>query len=373
MGGFPTASVQQSNGDILVSLNQGSMAAVARFLPSGALDKTFGSGGVAKAATSGELVLESSGKIVIGGNATGVNGGNAFAVERLDSNGEPDSTFGTDGVATASSPEEGSIGSEHLLVEPNGKVLAGGYRLVSGRPEKFSGLIIRFNANGTLDTTFGKGGEVNLTASQNEIVDALGLDANGDIFVLDDATAAQTELSPTGAIDASATPATITSSSKGGFETFGSHRDFLADDQSLQAHVVSTSKRGYKAQVQRFSPTGELDSTFADPLFRYNGETSTLGKDPVYEAVVGANGKIVVVGNHHPESTSAGVGSFGVERLDANGELDATFGNGGGVTTNILESDNFYTAVVEPNGDIVAAGLATKGETSEVVLIRYQG
>jgi uncharacterized delta-60 repeat protein len=323
--------------------------------------------------SAGSLALESSGKIVVAGNARAANGATAFGVARFNANGTLDSSFGSGGVAQATSPLEGSIADNAVVVQPNGQILVGGYRLVGGRPERFFGLIMRFDGNGMLDSGFGNGGQVNLTATQDQVVEALGLDASGDIFVLDGATAAQTELRPSGAIDASVTPATITSSSKGGYGTFGGPRDFLSDDQSLEAHAVFTSRHGYKSQVQRFSPTGALDPTFSNPPFRYNGETSVLGRDAAYEVVVGANGKIVVVGNHHPENTSAGVGSFGVERLNANGELDATFGNGGGVTTSLLEVDNFYTAVVEADGDIVAAGLASKGETSEVVLIRYQG
>jgi len=368
VGGFPVATVQQPNGDILVALDQGTTGAVARFLSNGTLDTSFGSGGVAKAATSGEIALESSGKILVAGGANGESG---FTVERLNSNGQPDTTFGTAGVATATSPEEGSVAPNCLLVEPSGKVLLGGYRLVSGRPESLFGFVVRFNANGTLDTAFGKNGQVNLTAAGEGPVDALGLDAHGDIFALD--AAAQTELSPTGSIDASVTPATITSSSKGGFATFGGIREFLPNGKSLEGHAVTTSKRGYEAQIQRFSPAGALDSSFASPLFRYNGETSTLGKDSIDEVVVGANGKIVVVGQHHAENTPAGVGEIGVERIDANGELDTTFGKGGGVTANIAEVNTGYTAVVEPSGDVVVAGLASKGETSHVVLLRYQG
>jgi uncharacterized delta-60 repeat protein len=385
VGGFPTDSLQEPNGDFLVSLDFGASSGVARFLPNGALDTSFGVGGVARATPSevagspiievgaGSLALEASGKIVVAGNARAADGATAFGVARFDANGTLDTTFGGDGVVQATSPLEGSISDNAVLVQPNGQILVGGYRLVGGRPERFFGLIMRFKANGTLDAGFGNAGQVNLTANQDQVVEALGLDASGDIFVLDGATAAQTELSAGGAIDASVTPATITSSSKGGYGVFGGPRVFLSNDQSLVAHAVTTSRRGYKSQVQRFGPTGVLDSTFANPLFRYNGETGVLGKDAVSEVLAGANGKIVAVGNHHPEGTSAGVGSFGVERINANGELDATFGNGGGVTTSLLEVDNFYTAVVEPDGDIVAAGLASKGETSEVVLVRYQG
>jgi uncharacterized delta-60 repeat protein len=387
VGGFPTDSVQLPNGDFLVSLDFGTSSGVARFLPNGALDTSFGVGGVAKATPSpvggspivevgaASLALESSGKIVVAGSARAANGASDFGVARFNANGTLDPSFGSGGVAQATSPLEGSIADNALLVQPNGQILVGGYRLVGGRPERFFGLIMRFNANGTLDAGFGNAGQVNLTATQDQVVEALGLDATGDIFVLDGASAAQTELGPSGSIEASVTPATITSSSKGGYGVFGGPRVFLSNDQSLEAHAVSTSRHGYKAQVQRFSPTGILDPTFSNPPFRYNGETSVLGKDVIAESVVGANGNIVAVGNHHPEGTPAGVGSFGVERLNANGELDTTFGNGGGVTTSLLQVDNFYTAVVEPDGDIVAFGLAANGnfETSEVVLARYLG
>ncbi|MBV8712262.1 MAG: hypothetical protein JOY56_10820 [Solirubrobacterales bacterium] len=160
--GTPVASLLQPNGNILVSLFNGTTATVARFLPSGALDTSFGSGGVAQTAISGsaELGLDGSGKILVESGTGSTSNTLAFVVERLNPNGQPDPTFGSNGVASANSSGKSAT---CLLVQPDGKVLIGGDRIQTGRPEKEFGLIMRFNSDGTLDTAFGNAGQVNLS------------------------------------------------------------------------------------------------------------------------------------------------------------------------------------------------------------------
>jgi uncharacterized delta-60 repeat protein len=373
LGGVPTSSVQQPGGDILVSVSSflTPTTAVARFLPSGALDTSFGTGGVAETAVAGgKLTLEAGGKIVVGGsNGSSASTEMAFAAERLNPKGEPDPTFGTGGVASASS--EG-FSPDCTLVEPSGKVLIGGYDDVTGRPPQVLGLIMRFNANGTLDTSFGNGGRVRLPASGGGVAD-LGLDASGGVFVLTGGNDAVSELSPTGQLDASVTPAALTNISKGNFGAFeGEGTTLLANDESLQSRAFTTANHGnYKAQILRHTVTGALDPTFSNPPFRYTGETTILGRDFGREVVVGPAGKLIVVGNHSPYPFTTGV--IGVERLNANGELDGTFGNGGGVTTAFSGHDGGYSVVVEPSGKIVVVGLSQIGEANHVVLARYLG
>jgi uncharacterized delta-60 repeat protein len=373
LSGVPTSSVQQPNGDILVSITNfvTPTTAVARFLPNGGLDTSFGTGGVAETAIAGgKLTLEASGKIIVGGsNGSSTSTELAFAAERLNPNGQPDPTFGTGGVASASS--EG-FSPDCTLVEPSGKVLIGGYDDVTGRPPQVLGLIMRFNSNGTLDTSFGNSGRVHLPASGGGVAD-LGLDASGDVFVLTGGNDAVSELSSTGQLDASVTPATLASISKGNFGAFeGEGTTLLANDESLQSRAFTTANHGnYKAQILRHTVTGALDPAFSNPPFRYTGESTNLGRDVAREVVVGPEGKLIVVGNHSPSPFTTGV--IGVERLNANGELDSTFGNGGGVTTAFSEHDGGYSVVVEPNGKIVVVGLSQIGEADHVVLARYLG
>ena len=244
--GTPVASLLEPNGDILVRLFNGTTATVARFLPSGALDTSFGSGGVAQTAISGsaELPLDGSGKVLVGSGIGSTSNTLAFVVERLNPNGQPDPTFGSNGVASANSSGKSAT---CLLVQPDGKVLIGGDRIQTRRPEKEFGLIMRFNSDGTLDTAFGNAGQVNLS-SNGTGVEALGLDASGDIFAL--GAGPQTELSPAGQVDANLTPAPLTTISKGDHLLASS---LTANDQSLLRETVHTGGRGasqsFEAQI----------------------------------------------------------------------------------------------------------------------------
>src|SRR4029077_16609187 len=73
---------------------------IARFTANGALDATFGPGGT----TTGQLgsnpaaVIAADGKLVVSfGSQTSVKGRNQFGVARYNSDGSPDSTFGSNG------------------------------------------------------------------------------------------------------------------------------------------------------------------------------------------------------------------------------------------------------------------------------------
>jgi uncharacterized delta-60 repeat protein len=92
------------------------------------------------------------------GEGTASNGGAAFAVIRFNANGTVDQTFGTGGVATATFGNAVQS-AQAVLVQPDGKILVGGQVLFGGRPPRDIGGLARFNSNGSIDTTFGSGGQ----------------------------------------------------------------------------------------------------------------------------------------------------------------------------------------------------------------------
>src|SRR5207302_1086405 len=118
---------------------------------------TFGSGGkVITTIGSGEdiaqgVAVQSDGKIVAGG-WTATNSGLNFAVVRYTTNGTLDSTFGTGGKVTT------AIGAyaqgRALALQSDGKILVAG-RAYNGSNDDFGA--VRYNTNGSLDTTFGIG------------------------------------------------------------------------------------------------------------------------------------------------------------------------------------------------------------------------
>ena len=91
-----------------------------------------------------------------------------------------DATFGTDGVVIDSTRD---IVKPSGIVQPNGKILVGG---ASGSPGVDEGLLLlRYNADGTVDQTFATGGAYTVDyTDSNESVEALAMLDQGRILVV---------------------------------------------------------------------------------------------------------------------------------------------------------------------------------------------
>lgn len=152
----------QSDGKIVVvgytRPGLGHNIALARYNADGSLDTGFGSGG--KLALPGALVgeglaLQRDGKLVLVGSVnvgSGVTASTDFALMRLNSNGSPDDTFGSAGTVTTaiSTDRDGALA---VALQADGKIVVAG--TTSNINANFA--VARYNANGTLDTSFGNG------------------------------------------------------------------------------------------------------------------------------------------------------------------------------------------------------------------------
>lgn len=160
----------------------GSKAVVARYLPTGSLDATFGSGGIVQTSspdTSGELgsgivqvndvALDASGSIVIAG-AFGLHTGLA----RYLTTGALDPTFGSGG--TVLSTVSGS--ATGLDIDASGRLVVAGFGVTMQNLGA-----ARFLADGTLDTSFGTGGVVTTDITDSSFHAAVTHDADGRILI----------------------------------------------------------------------------------------------------------------------------------------------------------------------------------------------
>src|SRR6476646_6097202 len=365
-GGGASDAIMQPNGDIVVSTGSG----VARFLPTGQLDTAFGSGGTASAGfVGGEggtgVALQPDGKIIWVGsqNTPGFPafGTFSFAVARFTANGTLDTSFGTGGQTSVeffAPPMQGAQEfARAVLVQPDGKILvAGSARQGQIRFAPIQGALARFNADGTLDTSFGTGGKV-LSSSLPNGITALGLDAAGNIFTLP----IRAEFSPSGQADAAVTPAAITASSTGGSSAF------LPSGQFVLANGFSVARHDDDIQVQRFNADGSLAS--ASPAFDYSGAAGLdQAIDGAGAVAVQANGQ-AVVGGAHFLSTSP----FGLARVNPDGTLDTGFGSGGVLTTTFNGNEAVEAVLIQPDGKIIAAGFSENNTTGQsfIALARY--
>ncbi|GIK42646.1 MAG: hypothetical protein BroJett011_64790 [Chloroflexota bacterium] len=147
----------QADGKILVGgSGVGNKFVLARYNPNGSLDTSFEGDGkvitdfgssIALADITG-LAIQTDGKIVATGYITlGGNQGD-FALARYNTDGSLDTSFDGDGKATFSFNEDDR--SFGVAIQPHGKIVATGYTL--SYPSDL--VSIRLNSNGSLDTSF---------------------------------------------------------------------------------------------------------------------------------------------------------------------------------------------------------------------------
>ena len=151
-------------GKVLAAGLAGDQFAVVRYLPTGVPDDTFGGGDGIVLTTDGfdgtayDVALQPDGRLLATGSTPPDGGLVGVAVSRFDTDGSLDETFGGDGrVETFPSSREVSRGYD-VKVQPDGKVVVGGYAFGEGAYSYF--LLARYRANGTPDGTFGADGVV---------------------------------------------------------------------------------------------------------------------------------------------------------------------------------------------------------------------
>jgi uncharacterized delta-60 repeat protein len=293
-----------------------------RFNTNGMLDTTFGSGGEVLTSfsvgstnlsiTSRGVVVTSTGQIV----AVGDNGSD-YVLARYNVNGSLDSNFGQGGkVITALS--SGTY-EENLAQQPDGKLVVAGE---TGSVRTWQ--VVRYNANGALDSTFGTGGVVNTSVSSVAmsvvIYPATGTGNDGKIVVAG----------------------------------YGNPTGF--------AQVF---------ELARFNPDGSADNTWGGSGL-VTISTSSANNSAAYAVAIQSDGKVVAAGR----SKTGNDFQFALTRHNTDGSLDSAFGSGGIVTTSVGGgSDNLYGMALQSNGNIVVAGSAsdaTKGH-SDFAAARYIG
>jgi uncharacterized delta-60 repeat protein len=153
-----------------------------------ALDNTFGGGtGIVKTDLGGGSVdkglcmaLQPDGKILVAGY-TDDAGTEDFAVVRYNSNGTIDNTFGGgDGIVITDIGTNTVDVAFAIRVQPDGKILVAG---TSGNGTTFDVALVRYNANGTLDTSFDFDGKQRTNIGAVDIATKVDLEGTGKVVV----------------------------------------------------------------------------------------------------------------------------------------------------------------------------------------------
>ena len=179
----------QSDGKIVVVSSSGGFF-LARYNINGSLDNSFGTGGLVSTnfgnnsfaySVASAVAIQSDGKIVAAGSdSNGANSG--FALARYNTDGSLDASFGTGGKLVTSFGNEVSFAYD-VAIQSDGKIVAVGY---SSTGTNLDFTLVRYNTDGSLDSTFGAGGKVVTTFSNGItfVKNAVAIQANGKIVVV---------------------------------------------------------------------------------------------------------------------------------------------------------------------------------------------
>src|SRR5215831_6782390 len=322
----PNDMALQPDGLILVVGMADTGSAVVRYNFDGTLDTGFGNGGIAslnfgsgKNVTAGpnrKLAIQSDGKILVGGLS-----GGTFAIARLLSNGALDPTFGSGGLVKAiPSGSSNGLSSAFGLAIQRIPAITGEERIVLGGLSSVSNnanydwTLMRFKPNGAVDTTFGSGGTVKTAfAGFGDTVHEVAIDSANKIMAAGNARVAN--LTCGNYVIDFAVVRYIENGSLDTNDGAGKQTVDVVGMDALYGLVIQTDDKpvvfGYSHSTDetvqtfslvRFNSDGSRDATFgplADGIVRFKFGVGGLA---VGLAIQPIDRKIIGIGNAEPTS-----------------------------------------------------------------------
>jgi uncharacterized delta-60 repeat protein len=318
---------------------------ISHFRSNGELDTSFGTNGILTSADSSgissifSLVPLGDGKIVTAGSK-----GDDFVVRRYNSDGTFDKSFGTNGEATV------DIGAgdllQKMLVQPDGKILFVGQAASWPSPE-YS--LVRLNSNGTLDTSFSGDGKLTLVTSGSAgmMRGAMALQSDGKIVIgtpttIPDGTGVTLFRYKTdGSLDTTFHGTGSVTLGGAGFESNDVTAISIQQDGKIFAFGNATDGASTPyVFVARFLPGGSIDQTFGTKGVAYAAKPAGASGTNM---LVQPDGKIVVTGSiRYGTNDYTSDVDFATMRFNADGSVDQTFSafSNAGIGTQVFVEAN---------------------------------
>ncbi|MBV9210223.1 MAG: hypothetical protein JOZ52_06315, partial [Acidobacteria bacterium] len=358
-------------------------SAVLRFMPDGSFDQSFGDGGSVVAELDGggdslyAVAVQPDGKIVAAGSLLHDNFTLGFVVARFNPNGSLDTSFGTGGKTVTTFGSNATVYA--LALQPDGKIILAGDSGTGYDITLRDFTLVRYNSDGNLDQTFGSNGKVithfegGYNTGSRATTAALLPDGKllvAGTFKPDTGVPARFALArynSDGSLDTTFGTNGKFSNSLGGADAFAFAHALLPDGRIVLAGYFWTASHNHDIALARYNANGSLDATFGN-----NGQVITdlfgASDDIAYGLTLVPGGKLLAVGHtgQYPNFKLALV------RFNGNGQLDQTFGSAGKVQTTVGTSSTAYSVALQADGRILAGGYSSTSST-DFVLARYLG
>jgi uncharacterized delta-60 repeat protein len=287
----------------------------------------------------------------------------SFSAARFNVDGSLDTSFDGDGKVIVTSEGLGDL-TRGMAVQPDERIVMVGV----SRPDYNAAYgLVRWNSDGSLDTSFDSDGKV--SASINFAYDfaaSVVLQPDGRILAsgtsLDDFSVLR--LNPNGSLDTSyGIDGKMTVNWIGSSEQ--AFASTLQSDGRLLIAGVSRIGNNSDFSVVRLNTDGTLDTSFDR-----DGKLSiSMGSDNdiARSIVLQSDGRIILAGS----CTNGGKNSFALVRLNTDGSLDTSFGNGGKLIVPVGSGDSeAYGVNVQPDGKIVVVGRSSVSGNWDASILR---
>ncbi|HVX26758.1 MAG TPA: T9SS type A sorting domain-containing protein [Parafilimonas sp.] len=375
------ASATQTDGKILLGGLEANKDksdlrfALVRYLNNGNVDSSFGINGKATldslSYNAGFILLQPDGKILAAapqeyfmyqGYYT-----SRFVIARFLSTGKFDSTFGLNGLVQT--PFLGGDYAEGccMALQPDGKILFTG----NLNFESFYNFeVIRYNSNGTLDSSFGINGKVEPYESDLYGTPGIILLKNGKILISTNENGITFfKFNQDGTRDSTFGNYGIVKTHVNYYDSADNYAApsasmILQKDKIIVAGDTTIAKKE-KMMLARFKLNGQIDSSFG-----VNGRATASFDVYFFENVVAlqSDGSIVAAGN----SSNGDSVVFAMARFKKDGLIDKSFGINGKVTTTFGCANNYLRSIaIQQDDKIILSGLAYDTVTDNIALARY--
>ncbi|MEH2074483.1 MAG: putative Ig domain-containing protein [Nostoc sp.] len=335
--------VVQPDGKILVAGVSSNNFALVRYNSNGSLDTSFDSDGKATTDigsgttdTGRSIALQADGKILVAGVSN-----NNFALVRYNSNGSLDTNFNTTGKVTTDIGSSTNDSAYSVAIQGDGKILVAG-----GSFNNFA--LVRYDSNGDLDTSFGNSGKVttDIGLKTSDTAYSVSVQADGKILVAGSSTNnfALVRYNSNGSLDTSFNTTGKVTTDFGGTD--------IAYSIAVQADgkIILAGKGGNDFALARYNSNGSLDTSFGNSgkVITDIGSKTT---DTAYSVSVQADGKILVAGSSANNFALVRYNSNGSLDTDFNttGKVTTDIGT--------KSTDNAYALTQQADGRIILAGV----------------
>ncbi len=340
----------------------------------GSIDSSFGNSGKLITHFDGYregqgwscIKVQPDGKIVVAGtnyqpdhnHSGGPNLEGDIVMARLKLDGSYDSSFGNNGIVITELGKNEQIYA--LALQADGKIiLAGTSDIAYGYAPQM--LVVRYNADGKLDNTFGNGAGYAIYPETADDAYAVAVQPDGRIVLGGDYSVHSRYMlvryMPDGTIDNSfgTNGRVLTKFNENGGDELRINSLLIDKDQNIVAGGIADMNN---MVVARYKPDGSLDNSFdADGT-----KTLHFGNQPsnLNTLLLQDDGKLLLAG---------GVGGSGLytsdialARLLPDGAYDSSFGTNGQVVTDLGNYEQTSHAVMQSDGKVVLAGSAYNSE-----------